>query len=108
LQKKLCCAVQQIPFMDHEPHPCWFCRPQALLRAKALECISLVGMAVGRDRFRADAHEVMKFMQALQVRSHIHQFSVKHFSLPCVAKALDSSSMATASKCGHRHMHETA
>jgi hypothetical protein len=23
-------------------------------------------MAVGRDRFRADAHEVMKFMQALQ------------------------------------------
>ena len=38
-----------------------------LLRAKALECISLVGMAVGRDRFRADAHEVMKFMQALQV-----------------------------------------
>lgn len=38
-----------------------------LLRAKALECISLVGMAVGRDRFRADAHEVMQFMQALQV-----------------------------------------
>ena len=25
-----------------------------------------MGMAVGRDRFRADAHEVMKFMQALQ------------------------------------------
>lgn len=24
-----------------------------LLRAKALECISLVGMAVGKDRFRA-------------------------------------------------------
>jgi hypothetical protein len=44
--------------------PCIF--TQALLRAKALECISLVGMAVGRDRFRADAHEVMKFMQALQ------------------------------------------
>lgn len=28
-----------------------------------------MGMAVGRDRFRADAHEVMKFMQALQARS---------------------------------------
>ena len=40
---------------------------QALLRAKALECISLVGMAVGRDRFRADAHEVMRYIQALQV-----------------------------------------
>ena len=44
----------------------YLCLAQALLRAKALECISLVGMAVGRDRFRADAHEVMKFMQALQ------------------------------------------
>jgi len=26
-----------------------------LLRGKALECISLVGMAVGKDRFREDA-----------------------------------------------------
>lgn len=75
--------MQQIPFMDHEPHPCWFCRPQALLRAKALECISLVGMAVGRDRFRADAHEVMKFMQALQVRLHIRQFSQTLFIPSC-------------------------
>ena len=31
-------------------------RPHALLRAKALECISLVGMAVGREQFRDDAH----------------------------------------------------
>eukprot|EP00798_Chlamydomonas_sp_ICE-L_P025737 gene25737-11397_t len=37
-----------------------------LLRAKALECISLVGMAVGRDRFRADARKVMEFLQVLQ------------------------------------------
>ena len=37
------------------------------LRAKALECISLVGMAVGRDRFREDAHAVMQYMQTLQV-----------------------------------------
>lgn len=37
-----------------------------LLRAKALECISLVGMAVGRDRFRADAQHVMNFLQQLQ------------------------------------------
>ncbi|WIA40679.1 hypothetical protein OEZ86_004377 [Tetradesmus obliquus] len=36
-----------------------------LLRAKALECVSLVGMAVGRDRFRADAQAVMAFMQGL-------------------------------------------
>ncbi|KAK9810031.1 hypothetical protein WJX72_003666 [[Myrmecia] bisecta] len=39
-----------------------------LLRAKALECISLVGMAVGRERFRQDAHDVMRFMQALQAQ----------------------------------------
>ena len=30
-----------------------------LLRAKALECASLVGMAVGPDTFRADAHTIM-------------------------------------------------
>lgn len=44
-----------------------------LLRAKALECISLVGMAIGRERFRTDAHQVLQYMQsqymqALQVR----------------------------------------
>lgn len=38
-----------------------------LLRAKALECISLVGMAIGKDRFREDAHQVLQFMQTLQV-----------------------------------------
>ena len=38
-----------------------------LLRAKALECISLVGMAVGRERFRNHAHEVMKFISMMQV-----------------------------------------
>ena len=43
-------------------------RPHALLRAKALECISLVGMAVGRARFRDDAARVMQLMQALQAR----------------------------------------
>eukprot|EP00775_Hariotina_reticulata_P003510 gene3510-3780_t len=38
---------------------------KGLLRAKALECMSLVGMAVGRDRFRQDAQAVMGFMQQL-------------------------------------------
>ncbi len=31
-----------------------------LLRAKSLECISLVAMAVGKDRFREDARKVMQ------------------------------------------------
>lgn len=43
-------------------------RGAALLRAKALECISLVGMAVGRDRFRQDAHAVMELIRVMQVR----------------------------------------
>jgi hypothetical protein len=37
-----------------------------LMRAKALECISLVGMAVGKERFASDAAAVMAYMQALQ------------------------------------------
>ncbi|KAG1673229.1 hypothetical protein FOA52_013109 [Chlamydomonas sp. UWO 241] len=37
-----------------------------LLRAKALECISLVAMAVGKDRFRADAPKVMQLLAQLQ------------------------------------------
>jgi importin-5 len=37
-----------------------------LMRAKALECASLVGLAVGKERFAADAHEIMKYMQAVQ------------------------------------------
>ncbi|GLC61179.1 hypothetical protein PLESTB_001728100 [Pleodorina starrii] len=37
-----------------------------LMRAKALECISLVGMAVGKDKFRADARNVLGYMQTVQ------------------------------------------
>lgn len=29
-----------------------------MLRAKSMECISLVGMAVGKDKFRDDAKQV--------------------------------------------------
>jgi len=37
-----------------------------MLRAKAVECISLVGMAVGKERFAADAKEVMDMLMRLQ------------------------------------------
>lgn len=30
-----------------------------MLRAKSMECISLVGMAVGKDKFKDDAKQVM-------------------------------------------------
>lgn len=38
-----------------------------MMRAKALECISLIGMSIGRERFRNDAHQVLQYMQSLQV-----------------------------------------
>lgn len=40
-----------------------------------MECISLVGMAVGKERFRGDAHEVMKFMKAYQDQVHHPHFA---------------------------------
>ena len=33
-----------------------------MLRAKAMECISLVGMAVGKEKFRDDAKQVILFV----------------------------------------------
>lgn len=32
-----------------------------MLRAKSMECISLVGMAVGKEKFREDAKQVVFF-----------------------------------------------
>ncbi|XP_028790376.1 importin-5 [Neltuma alba] len=37
-----------------------------MLRAKAMECISLVGMAVGKEKFREDAKQVMDILMTLQ------------------------------------------
>ncbi|MCD7465041.1 hypothetical protein HAX54_000434 [Datura stramonium] len=37
-----------------------------MLRAKTMECISLVGMAVGKDKFIVDAKQVMEVLMSLQ------------------------------------------
>ncbi|KAE8665105.1 ethylene-responsive transcription factor RAP2-11-like [Hibiscus syriacus] len=37
-----------------------------MLRAKSMECISLVGMAVGKEKFRDDAKQVMEVLLSLQ------------------------------------------
>ncbi|KAL5074443.1 hypothetical protein RYX36_013427 [Vicia faba] len=37
-----------------------------MLRAKAMECISLVGMAFGKEKFRDDAKQVMDVLMSLQ------------------------------------------
>lgn len=39
-----------------------------LVRAKAIECISLVGLAVGKAKFAPDAHEVMVMMSQTQFK----------------------------------------
>nr|XP_012462095.1 unnamed protein product [Gossypium raimondii] len=38
-----------------------------MLRAKSMECISIVGMAVGKEKFRDDAKQVMEVLMSLQV-----------------------------------------
>eukprot|EP00667_Euglena_gracilis_P001769 EG_transcript_1769 len=35
-----------------------------MLRAKAMECVTLIGMSVGKDKFAADAKQVMEMMHA--------------------------------------------
>ncbi|XP_064967716.1 uncharacterized protein LOC103986945 [Musa acuminata AAA Group] len=37
-----------------------------MLRAKSMECISLVGMAVGKEKFKNDAKQVMEVLMTLQ------------------------------------------
>ncbi|KAF5762230.1 putative armadillo-like helical, importin beta family [Helianthus annuus] len=34
-------------------------KANCMLRAKAMECISLVGMAVGKEKFRDDAKQIL-------------------------------------------------
>ncbi len=41
-------------------------RSYHMMRAKALECISLVGMAVGKEKFGPDAAGIMQIMQNVQ------------------------------------------
>ncbi|KHN01912.1 Importin-5 [Glycine soja] len=38
-----------------------------MLRAASMECISLVGMAVGKEKFMANANQVMEVLMSLQV-----------------------------------------
>ena len=66
-----------------------------MLRAKALECISLVGMAIGRDRFREDAHAVLQYMQSLQVSLGHNQ----NISTSSIGNACPMSSPATRGPC---------
>ena len=39
-----------------------------LLRGKTIECVSLIGLAVGTEKFTADASEVMELLLASQTK----------------------------------------
>jgi HEAT repeat protein len=43
-----------------------------LLRSKAMECMTLIGVAVGAERFRADADEIMQILVSSQMNMEIH------------------------------------
>lgn len=45
-----------------------------MLRAKAMECISLVGMAVGKDKFRDDAKQVGYTLTFINVYSYVYLY----------------------------------
>ena len=68
----------------------------ALLRAKALECVSLVGMAVGRDRFREDAHAVMGLLQEVALK----QQRAQQEAAAAAGGAGDAAAAAAAAAAG--------
>lgn len=47
-----------------------------MLRAKSMECISLGGMATGKDKFRDDAKQVMLEVLTLCLYCGTHSFNV--------------------------------
>lgn len=58
-----------------------------MLRAKAMECISLVGMAVGKEKFRNDAKQVISFVTK-PVMHHVPKSQIKGCSTySCVQAA---------------------
>jgi hypothetical protein len=59
-----------------------------MLRAKAIECISLVGLAVGKDKFAADAHVVMQMMAGTQMKSDDPQAEYIVNAWPRICKCL--------------------
>ena len=58
-----------MPVLKHMLQTCTS-KEERTLRGKTMECISLIGIAVGRDVFIADAKEIMDQFHATQV-SHL-------------------------------------
>ena len=80
-------------------------KSNCMLRAKAMECISLVGMAVGKEKFREDAKQVV-------VTFVLHYFPFFFFSSSAVRSnfsvlitiLLFLSSMICPSLFSHLHI----
>lgn len=59
-----------------------------LVRAKAIECISLVGLAVGKEKFAPDAHEVMVMMSQTHFKGDDPQTEYIVNAWPRICKCL--------------------
>lgn len=60
-----------------------------MLRAKSMECISLVGMAVGKEKFRADAKQVFFLTDYILFVCFVFLFLTVHEELStCHYKAM--------------------
>ena len=59
-----------------------------LVRAKAIECISLVGLAVGKEKFAPDAHDVMVMMSQTQFKGDDPQTEYIVNAWPRICKCL--------------------
>ena len=53
-----------------------------MLRAKAMECISFVGMAVGKEKFRDDAKQVSCILKFhFNTHTHTHMYVYRYIYL---------------------------
>jgi hypothetical protein len=59
-----------------------------MVRAKAIECISLVGLAVGEEKFAPDANAVMELMAGTQMKSDDPQAEYIVNAWPRICKCL--------------------
>ena len=59
-----------------------------LVRAKAIECASLVGLAVGKEKFAPDAHNVMEMMASTVVKGDDPQTEYIVNAWPRICKCL--------------------
>ncbi|KAH1033534.1 hypothetical protein J1N35_045708 [Gossypium stocksii] len=88
-------------------------KSNCMLRAKSMECISLVGMAVGKEKFRDDAKQVMEVLMSLQgsqmetddpTTSYMLQAWARHTPMLAWAQTLHGHVKNSSLSCVHLWM----